>query len=504
MNLMDKIIKNKILTVIIIVIGFLFGCEEEDAELVKITIKNPPVKTNYFEGEKLSLEGLIITLKNSDGASKDILFDDFNTENIKTYPVDGSELSHFIENIQIEHQPTDKAVDQPIVVKKIVVSGIEVKSEPEKIEYIEGETLDLTGFEVSLIKNNGDIKNVGIDDFGDNDIEISVNIDSMLSSDITKIEVTHSISGSKMEQAIIVKDVVALALKTNPTKKEYYKWEELDISDLEVVIYIENTSNQLILGIDDFSNFGITTSILHGEILSEFTSGLINIDIKHEISENSTFISINFNEFLIDVDNNEYEIVRIENRIWMAENLKVTRYSDGTPITLVESDTDWYNLEDNNTDKAYCYYNNNINNEAEIYGAMYTFAAAVNGSPDQTGEDTIQGVCPDGWHVATYDDWRSIGGGTTLGSIKLKAEGDEYWGEGNNGTDVYGFRALPGGYRNSIGEFEGINEEVHWWETTEAGNNRDARGFFMDKGDYFRSWSATMKSNGFYVRCVKN
>ena len=77
-----------------------------------------------------------------------------------------------------------------------------------------------------------------------------------------------------------------------------------------------------------------------------------------------------------DIDGNIYEIVEIGDQVWMAENLKVTHYSDGTAIHLVEENSVWDALE--YTERAYCYYDNSTANR-DVYGALYSCAAAMNG-----------------------------------------------------------------------------------------------------------------------------
>lgn len=505
-----KLIKQnfKILFFIAIALGMFYGCEkekEEDVKVSSITIKTPPYKLDYFVGEELQLDGIVATLTMSDGSIKDIIHENFFYEGIVTSPNNRVSLTSGINEVTLIHSESNKKTYQSIVVTDIAVSKIEVLDAPEKTEYIEGEKLDLTGLKIALISNNGALKEIGINDFTLNGITLSVKEDTILNTEITKIEFNHTVSGKKIEQPIIVRDFFGMAMKTMTSKTDYYNGERLDISDIEIVIFIDNTNNQRILKYDEFADYGISTSIKNNEILTKLNEGLVNINITHTISQKSTFITIFFNEFLKDIDGNSYKIIRIKDNVWMAENLRVTKYSDGTSIPLVQDNTAWGNLADNNTSRAYCYYNNNTNNEAETYGAIYTFAAAVNGTPAVTDEDIIQGVCPDGWHVASYNEWRSIGAGLSNGSIDLKGKGDEYWGVGNNGTDKYGFNALPGGKRSSrTGEFENINEEIHWWGNSEAGNNRDARGYSMNQGNYFYWWSAKIKSGGSYVRCVKD
>ena len=108
-------------------------------------------------------------------------------------------------------------------------------------------------------------------------------------------------------------------------------------------------------------------------------------------------ISFISNNTITDYDGNIYKIVTIGNQTWMAENLKTTHYTNGTEIQVVEDPTSWYAL--GNTDKAMCYYNNSTAN-ADTYGALYTWAAAMNGAESSSNNpSSIQGVCPTGWHL---------------------------------------------------------------------------------------------------------
>jgi hypothetical protein len=80
---------------------------------------------------------------------------------------------------------------------------------------------------------------------------------------------------------------------------------------------------------------------------------------------------------ITDIDGNEYEITKIGNQIWMAENLRVTKYADGTPLEYIADSATWNdNLTDTSRSYAYPYYNENY---AEPYGALYTWYAATDG-----------------------------------------------------------------------------------------------------------------------------
>ncbi len=114
---------------------------------------------------------------------------------------------------------------------------------------------------------------------------------------------------------------------------------------------------------------------------------------------------------LTDVDGNNYIWVGIGAQAWMAENLKTTKYADGTNIPTVidgnnsgDSSDEWAALENNNTDKAYCWYDDDIANK-DLYGAYYTYAAATNG--DNSGTN-VQGACPDGWHLPSKAEWSDL------------------------------------------------------------------------------------------------
>jgi uncharacterized protein (TIGR02145 family) len=181
-----------------------------------------------------------------------------------------------------------------------------------------------------------------------------------------------------------------------------------------------------------------------------------------------------------DYDGNTYNTVKIGNQIWMQENLKVTHYSDGTQIPRVDDPNVWSTLGDNL--KGYSYYNNNQNGESNIYGALYSWAAAMNGqSASNSIPSNVQGVCPTGWHLPSDAEWielevflgmdpvsAAIDGlrGNTIGG-KLKETGITHWANPNDGaTNASGFNGLPGGRRLNSGVFTYIGSMGSWWSTT--------------------------------------
>ena len=208
-----------------------------------------------------------------------------------------------------------------------------------------------------------------------------------------------------------------------------------------------------------------------------------------------------------DYDGNVYGAVKIGNQIWMAENLKVTHYPDGTPIPLVTDNTAWGNLGNNNTDDAYCFYNNDANSE---YGALYTWAAAMgdNAVSSNTNPSGVQGVCPAGWHLPSDAELTELAdylGGTSIAGGKLKETGTTHWNSPNTGaTNESGFSALPGGYRNSnSGSFNAQNFYGYLWSTTEdVATIVWYRYLTYNNSNVYRN--DDYKSLGFSVRCLRD
>ncbi|MCW3786234.1 FISUMP domain-containing protein [Plebeiibacterium sediminum] len=209
---------------------------------------------------------------------------------------------------------------------------------------------------------------------------------------------------------------------------------------------------------------------------------------------------------LVDVDGNVYETIVIGNQTWMAENLRVTKYSDGTEIPLVVENNAWGDLQDGNVDKAYCFYDNDEEEYGGDYGALYTYAAAMNGAP--LIEVNTQGVCPDGWHIPSESEWHElfdyVGGVVTAGGY-LKETGTSHWKKTESDvTNEYYFNALPGGSRYLYdGTFDRITSVGYWWSSSEN-TEYDAYAVSLSNSTLGVYTSLYGKSYGFSVRCVED
>src|SRR6056297_964922 len=112
-------------------------------------------------------------------------------------------------------------------------------------------------------------------------------------------------------------------------------------------------------------------------------------------------------DIVFDYDGNLYQTVPIGNQCWLKENMRTTHYADGDSIMKVEGETEWNNLSV--ADKAYCWYNDDSATNAEKYGKLYTWAAAVNGNDSSDSSSVgVQGICPDGWHLPSSCEWEQL------------------------------------------------------------------------------------------------
>ena len=197
---------------------------------------------------------------------------------------------------------------------------------------------------------------------------------------------------------------------------------------------------------------------------------------------------------LKDIDGNRYKTVTIGTQVWMKENLKTTRYNDGTPIPLVSDNEAWIEL----TSPAFCWHNNELANK-EVYGALYNWHAVSTGK-----------LCPQGWHVPVDSEWVRLksfldedGFGEDTGN-KLKEAGPSHWKSPNSeATDESGFTGLPGGYRSFNGSFNYLGVSGYWWSSTEYAGTTVYLWILRHKFNGFYRYISE-KTNGFSVRCIKD
>lgn len=188
------------------------------------------------------------------------------------------------------------------------------------------------------------------------------------------------------------------------------------------------------------------------------------------------------NSKVTDYDGNQYHTITIGTQVWMAENLRVTHDSEGTSIT------------------SYTYNNNESN--ADLYGRLYTWDVAMNGSTDEGA----QGICPCGWHIPTDEEFKTLEMYYGMTSDEADIEND-WRGEGVGtkfkSSDSTGYRALLSGRRSSSGTYSLLNSYEYVWTSNEYGSYAWRRCIRKSSEDVGR-WNTFPKTYAFSVRCIKN
>ena len=217
----------------------------------------------------------------------------------------------------------------------------------------------------------------------------------------------------------------------------------------------------------------------------------------------------------VEMDGYTYSVVQIGDQCWFAETLRTTVYGNGDAIPAGLTDSEWGSTASGATavygeDDGCSNYSPDIDacDEAqslEEYGRLYNWYAV----------DDARGLCPSGWHVPTDEEWMVLE--MELGMSESEANGTGWrgtdegtqlksiygWYGGGNGTDVFGFSALPGGYRyGTNGNFDYAGNRGYWWSSSPSGGNawyRLLSNFYPDIFRYFND-----PRTGFSVRCLRD
>jgi uncharacterized protein (TIGR02145 family) len=204
-----------------------------------------------------------------------------------------------------------------------------------------------------------------------------------------------------------------------------------------------------------------------------------------------------------DVEGNIYNTVSTGTQVWTIENLRTTKYNDGTDIPLITDNTSWAGL----STPGYCWYNNDPGTYKVNYGALYNWYAV---SPAKNGG---KNVCPIGWHLPSDDEWSiltTFWGGEYVAGGKLKETGTAHWAFPNEAaTNESSFSALPGGFRNSSG-FQSAGLSGCWWSSStyfssiNGTTNALSRVLGNSYNYVFRNKFGISMKFGYSVRCLKD
>jgi uncharacterized protein (TIGR02145 family) len=238
-----------------------------------------------------------------------------------------------------------------------------------------------------------------------------------------------------------------------------------------------------------------------GENTTEDTLTQSKTNINNSVSTDS----------VTDIDGNVYQTVQIGTQVWTVENLRVTKYNDGTSIPHVTDSATWSNL----TTPGYCFYNNSTDIAYQCkWGALYNWYAVNTGK-----------LAPTGWHVPTDSEWEvmqsylvmhdyNYDGTTDTANNKIamalaaKTDWRSYTKAGCPGNNLTqnnssGFSALPGGCREPDGSFDNIGSGGLWWSATESDASSAWGRYLHCDYDYLYRYYY-YKGCGFSVRLVRD
>jgi uncharacterized protein (TIGR02145 family) len=204
----------------------------------------------------------------------------------------------------------------------------------------------------------------------------------------------------------------------------------------------------------------------------------------------------------INYEGQVYNTVQIYSQCWMKENLNAG-------IMIPDNET----MENNGVIEKYCYGNNQDN--CSIYGGLYRWDELMQ---YETAEG-MQGICPAGWHIPTDADWKVLEGfadsyygaddpvwdilgwrGFDCGKNLKSLTG---WFNGQNGTDLFGFTSLPGGYWSVEMGFVDLFQTTYYWSSTKYDQiNPIIRGLFYYGPDMYRGYNVAPAA--YMVRCLKD
>jgi uncharacterized protein (TIGR02145 family) len=258
--------------------------------------------------------------------------------------------------------------------------------------------------------------------------------------------------------------------------------------DSDLIYCLSDTSKSPLMNMADWMN--------DPRFAKNYTSEVDHSDIHIEFAGDSTLTLLpDTTSTVKDVDGNVYHVKKYGKQFWTLEDLKTTRFNDGSAIPLVTDNVSWPNL----SSPAYCWYMNDPLYKID-YGALYNWFAV-----------SSKKLAPKGWHIPTMDEWNALIsylGGNAVAGGKMKETGTQHWKVPNEGaTNSSGFRALPGGCRykelwNGI-YYYNMGFAANWWTSSEW--NNELAHFIQIRYDLVITELIQMyKPYGFAVRCVKN
>lgn len=245
---------------------------------------------------------------------------------------------------------------------------------------------------------------------------------------------------------------------------------------------------------------------------SDYSSSSVqeNSSSSSEESSSSSFVGCIMGSLYDDRDGKTYKTVKIGEQEWMAENLNY----------------DVQNYE--SSYRSWCY-DNKDGKDGEVdncqkYGRLYRWSVVIDsltlandsaitcgcrksGEGTCTIPDKWKGICPNGWHIPTQNEWGDLVkfvGGSDVAGKKIKSSGEWNSIGGLNGTDEFCFAGLPAGYRSGSASYS--NDYMYFWtaDQYESGSTNAYAMYAFYKSDFFSSCFESTCVKAFPIRCIKN
>jgi len=208
-----------------------------------------------------------------------------------------------------------------------------------------------------------------------------------------------------------------------------------------------------------------------------------------------TAAKVEAGERFFDSNGNGYNTVTKGGKVWMRDNLNVTKYRNGEEITYAETTEEWLDATAKG-EGAWCYYNE-TSSKAKTYGRLYNWFAV----------NDPRGLAPEGWHIPSYDELKSLA--TALAGEPVptgkRSPAVMTWRYPDVSVDnVMHFNAIPGGVRDTEnGIFKLMNEESLLWSgSAESKTHAWAAQFNFRNSEI--NLNVLNKKDGASVRCVKD
>lgn len=231
--------------------------------------------------------------------------------------------------------------------------------------------------------------------------------------------------------------------------------------------------------------------IIHGNINADYAYFCYGKEWKRFYGNEN----ITYGKLLDERDGQIYRTVKIGGQTWMAENLN---YADSAQTPSLEESCWCYEYKDDNCVLYGCHYN---------WYSVFKPDSPLDCPPypcklKQLTTD-VQGFCPMGWHLPVQTEWQDLFdevGGSSVAGERLKSVVG--WENNGNGTDVYGFSALPAGERDEIMQWGYSGKTALFWSYTDNGENDP---HFVDFSyDRESAVLGSYKYSAISIRCIKD